>query len=76
MAAQRLSGLQRRMLRDVYDAEARSGWSVSPSHIELVRALGGNKGNVSMGYLVKAGQCHNEHSASVTSIVFSVYDTF
>ena len=47
MAAPRLSGLQRRLLRYVYDAEARSRWSVSPSHLELVRALGGNKGNVS-----------------------------
>ena len=47
MAAQRLSGLQRRIVRYVYDAEARSGWSVSPSYFELLRALGGNQGNVS-----------------------------
>ncbi len=47
MVAERLSQLQRRILRYVYDAEARSGWSVSPSHLDLRRALGGNKGNVS-----------------------------
>ena len=47
MTTTRLSRLQRRMLWYVYEAEARSGWSVSASHYNLVRALGGNKGNIS-----------------------------
>jgi DNA-binding MarR family transcriptional regulator len=47
MTTTRLSRRQRRMLRYVYEAEARSGWSVSASHYDLVRALGGNKGNLS-----------------------------
>jgi DNA-binding MarR family transcriptional regulator len=48
MAAERLSGLQRRMLAWVYEAEARSGWHTSASYFELRRALGGNKGNMSV----------------------------
>jgi DNA-binding MarR family transcriptional regulator len=48
MAAERLSRLQRRILRYVYEAEAQSRWSVSPSHLEIMRAVAGNKGNVSM----------------------------
>jgi DNA-binding MarR family transcriptional regulator len=36
------------MLRYVYEAEARSGWSVSASHSDLVRALGSNRGNISV----------------------------
>lgn len=48
MAAERLSGLQRRMLAWVYEAEARSGWHISPSYLDLRRALGGNKGNLSV----------------------------
>jgi DNA-binding MarR family transcriptional regulator len=48
MTTTRLSRLQRRILRYVYEAEARSGWSVSPSHYDLVRALGGNKGTISV----------------------------
>jgi DNA-binding MarR family transcriptional regulator len=48
MAAKRLSGLQRRMLEWVYEAEASSGWNISPSYFELRRALGGNKGNMSV----------------------------
>lgn len=45
--AHRLSRLQRRILGYVYAAQARSGWHVTPSYVELVRALDGNKGNVS-----------------------------
>lgn len=48
MAAERLSRLQRRMLEWVYEAEASSGWHTSPSYFELRRALGGNKGNMSV----------------------------
>ena len=48
MAAKRLSGLQRRMLAWIYEAEARSGWHISPSYFDLRRALGGNKGNMSV----------------------------
>jgi len=48
MAAERLSQLQRRILQYVYAAEARSGGIVSASHVELMRAVGGNKGNVSI----------------------------
>lgn len=48
MAAKRLSGLQRRMLAWVYEAEARSGWHTSPGYFELRQALGGNKGNMSV----------------------------
>jgi len=48
MTRTRLSRLQRRMLCYVYEAEARSGWSVCPSHYDLVQALGGNKGNISV----------------------------
>ena len=48
MTATRLSRLQRRILRYVYEAEAGSRWSVSPGHLDLVRALGGNKGNISI----------------------------
>ena len=48
MTLTRLSRLQRRILRYVFEAEARSGWSVSSSHYDLVRALGGNKGNISI----------------------------
>ena len=48
MAAERLSRLQRRILRYVYEVEARSRGIVSASHVELTRALGGNKGNVSL----------------------------
>ena len=48
MAAKRLSGLQRRVLEWVYEAEARSGWHTSASYFELRRALGGNKGNLSV----------------------------
>lgn len=48
MAAERLSGLQRRMLQWVYEAEASSGWHTSASYFDLRRALGGNKGNMSV----------------------------
>ncbi|MDH3605143.1 MAG: hypothetical protein OEU26_36570 [Candidatus Tectomicrobia bacterium] len=48
MAAERLSGLQRRMLEWVYEAEASRGWHISPSYFDLRRALGGNKGNMSV----------------------------
>jgi DNA-binding MarR family transcriptional regulator len=48
MTAERLSRLQRRILRYVYEAEARSRWSAAPSHLEIMRAVAGNKGNVSM----------------------------
>ena len=48
MAAKRLSGLQRRMLAWIYEAEARSGWHISPSYFDLRRALGGNTGNMSV----------------------------
>jgi len=48
MAAKRLSGLQRRMLEWVYEAEASSGWHISPSYFDLRQALGGNKGNMSV----------------------------
>lgn len=48
MAAKRLSGLQRRMLEWVYEAEASRGWHASPSYFELRQALGGNKGNMSV----------------------------
>lgn len=48
MAAERLSGLQRRMLQWVYEVEARSGWHMSPSYFDLRQALGGNKGNMSV----------------------------
>ena len=48
MAAERLSGLQRRMLQWVYEVEASSGWHMSPSYFDLRRALGGNKGNMSV----------------------------
>ena len=48
MAAKRLSGLQRRVLEWVYEAEARSGWQISPSYFELRQALGGNKDNMSV----------------------------
>ena len=48
MAAKRLSGLQRRMLEWVYEAEASSRWHTSPSYYELRQALGGNKGNMSV----------------------------
>jgi DNA-binding MarR family transcriptional regulator len=48
MAAKRLSGLQRRVLEWVYEAEARSGWHISPGYFELRQALGGNKGNMSV----------------------------
>ena len=48
MAAERLSRLQRRILRYVYEAETRSRWSVAPSHLEIMCAVAGNKGNVSM----------------------------
>ncbi len=47
MAAERLSRLQRRILRYVYEVETRSRGMVSASHVELMRAVGGNKGNVS-----------------------------
>jgi DNA-binding transcriptional regulator GbsR (MarR family) len=48
MAAERLSRLQRRILPYVYAAEVRSRGMVTASHLELVRAVGGNKGNVSI----------------------------
>jgi DNA-binding transcriptional regulator GbsR (MarR family) len=48
MAAERLSRLQRRILQYVYAAETRSRGMVSASHLELMRAVGGNKGNVSV----------------------------
>jgi DNA-binding MarR family transcriptional regulator len=48
MASERLSRLQRRILQAVYDAEARSGWSVMPSYFEIRQELGGNKGNISV----------------------------
>lgn len=48
MAAERLSRLQRRMLQWVYEVEARSGGLYRPGYDELRRALGGNKGNMSV----------------------------
>ena len=48
MAAQRLSGLQRRLVQWVYETEAGSGSSYRPGYDELRRALGGNKGNMSV----------------------------
>jgi DNA-binding MarR family transcriptional regulator len=48
MAAERLSRLQRRIVRYVYAVEARSRGMVAASHVELMRAVGGNKGNVSL----------------------------
>ena len=48
MAAERLSGLQRRMLEWIYEAEASRGWHISPSYFDLRQALGGNKGNMSV----------------------------
>jgi len=48
MAAERLSRLQRRILHYVYAVEARSRGIMSASHAELMHAVGGNKGNVSI----------------------------
>jgi type II secretory pathway component PulM len=48
MAAERLSRLQRRILAHVYTVEARSRGMLAASHVELVQAVGGNKGNVSI----------------------------
>ena len=48
MTTTRLSHLQRRMLKWVYEAEAASGWRYRPGYYDLRRALGGNKGNVSV----------------------------
>ena len=48
MAAERLSRLQRRILAYVYTVEARSRGMIAASHVELVQAVGGNKGNVSI----------------------------
>ncbi len=48
MAVQRLSGLQRRLLQWVYETEAGSGGRYRPGYDELRRALGGNKGNMSV----------------------------
>ena len=48
MAAQRLSRPQRRLLQWVYATEADSSWRYRPSYDELRRALGGNKGNMSV----------------------------
>lgn len=48
MAAERLSGLQRRMLQWVYEAESSRDWLYRPGYTELRQALGGNKGNMSV----------------------------
>ena len=48
MAAERLSRLQRRILAYVYTVEARSRGMLAASHVALVQAVGGNKGNVSL----------------------------
>jgi DNA-binding MarR family transcriptional regulator len=48
MAAERLSRLQRRILAYVYAVEARSRGMISASHVELMQAVGGHKGNVSI----------------------------
>jgi len=48
MAAERLSRLQRRILEYVYAVEARSRGMISASHVELMQAVGGSKGNVSI----------------------------
>ena len=48
MAVERLSGLQRHLLQVIYDIEARNQWLMSPSHLELRQAMGGNKGNFSV----------------------------
>ena len=48
MAAERLSRLQRRILQYVDVVEARSRGIIAASHVELVQAVGGNKGNVSI----------------------------
>ena len=45
MTTHRLSGLQRRILRQISQAEARSKWRVTASHDDLVRALGGQQGH-------------------------------
>ncbi len=56
MTPHRLSGLQRRILRQIYQAEARSKWRVTASHDGLVRALGGNKGTLSTSCAEPGGQ--------------------
>ena len=48
MAAERLSRLQRLILRAMYEAEAARQWYTSPSHFEIRQAVGGNKGNFSV----------------------------
>ena len=48
MAAQRLSGLQRRMLQWLYEVEASYNWHYRAGYYELRQALGGNKGNMSV----------------------------
>ena len=48
MTTTRLSRLQRRMLQWVYETEATSGWRYRPGYSDLRRALGGNKGNMSV----------------------------
>ena len=48
MAAKRLSGLQRRLLKWLYETEASHGWRLSASYFDLRQALGGNKGNLSV----------------------------
>ena len=72
MAAERLSGLQRRILEWVYEAEASSGWHISPSYFDLRQALGGNKGNMSMSVrnleakgLIKAYRTRGGQASSV-----------
>lgn len=73
MAAERLSGLQRLMLQWIYEAEARSEWRISPSYVDLRRALGGNKGNMSVSLrnleskgLVKVSRTSGGQASSVS----------
>ncbi len=47
MAAQRVSRLQKRMLRLLVAEHHRTQGGTSLSHYELVKALGGSKGNIS-----------------------------
>ena len=48
MAAQRLSGLQRRLLQWVYEVESSHDWHYRPGYSELRQEVGGNKGNMSV----------------------------
>ena len=47
MATQRVSGLQKQMLRWLLADHQRTRGVLASSHAELVKALGGDKGNIS-----------------------------